>query len=555
MSAARPWLRPAVVAALVALALRLTYLLTFDPGVGLLLDQARFLEQAQAIRAGEGPGAGPYLTSPLYPYVVALLEGATRMTQVVLGAGTAGLAALTAGRRFGAPAGWVTGLALATLAPALHYEVQILVAGPLAFLLTVALALEPDEAGRRGGARGLAAGVALGLAAALRPTALVPAVALGLVTLARGRRRAAGALALGAALAVLPFTLRNATVGGEPVLLSAGGGFNLWVGNHPGAPGVFEAPPGYDFALDPVGVELARRTSGRELSAAEASAWWRERALEGMSLALFGRKALLLFHPEEIPQLGPDDLRPAREESLLLRGPLDGRWLLLAALLAPFALARDRARLGRAAAPLAMAAAYAAVVVLFFVSGRFRFPLLPPAAVLAGGGVAALAGLGRPRQVALGVAAVGLGLLSAYVYRPDGPYGLGEARTRAWEARTLARRGLHAEAAAAFRELLEEDPTHARAALDLARLRMGPLLGEDRAEKVETWRECVALLERALAQQPDLAEAWFFLGVARLNLGRREAARAALEEALERGSPADAWRSEAERARETAGGG
>lgn len=531
-------LLPTLACGAAALALRLAHAVQAEAPTP-VLDQARFLAQAASIRAGDGPGEGPYATSPLYPYLLALLGDGARLTQLALGAGTAALVALAATRRAGPVAGWIAGLLVATSGPAVHYEGQLLVAGPLAFLLALALALAPDEPGPRESLRGGAAGVALGLAAALRPTALAPALALAAVSLARGRRRAAAALGIGLALTVLPFTLRNTLVGGEPVLLTTGGGFNLWVGNHAGAPGVFEAPPGYDLALDPVGAELARRESGEDLDAAGASAWWRGRALEGMGAGLFLRKLALALHPEEIPQLGPDDFRPARREAWWLRLSLDARWVLLLALLAPLAAPRERI-----AAPCAMAAAYGAVLVLFFVSGRFRLPMMPVAAVLAGASLAHA----RARPRLLGLAGLVLASTSLLVYRAGGPFSLGEADTRAAAPRALAQEGRYGEAADALRALLAEDPTYARAALDLGRLLLGPLLGTTPEQKRAAWSEAAAALERAVVHQPQLGEAWFYLGVARLNLGQRGAAAEALEEALRHAAPQDDWRSEAARA-------
>ena len=94
----------------------------------------------------------------------------------------------------------------------------------------------------------------------------------------RGLRRGA-ALALGIALVVAPFTARNLVVSGEPVLLSAAGGMNLWIGNHAEATGLFAPPPGYDFEHEPMARDVARRLAGRSLTHSEASDFWRDRAL------------------------------------------------------------------------------------------------------------------------------------------------------------------------------------------------------------------------------------------------------------------------------------
>jgi len=577
------------------------------------LDSARFVELAAAVRAGEGVGEEPYATSPLYPYLLALFPGVERAEstlpflrglQLLLGALTCALVACAAGRRFGPRAGWIAGLLLACYAPAMHYENQVLVAGPLGFLLATALVLAPGEGEtRRAARRGAGAGIAVGLAAALRPTALAPGLALGVVLAAGVLRRRVAPIALVAFLlgllaAVAPFTLRNHLVGGEPVLLSANGGFNFWVGNHRGAAGVFDPPAGYDFQLDPAARGLAERGAGEELSATQASRWWRERALEDVGadpadwLALTGRKLLLLLGPAEIPQLGPDDFQLQRDRLWPLRAPVDARWLLLLALAAPFALGLARRR--GALEPAVMAAAYGAVVVLFFVSGRFRAPLLPLAAVLAAGTVEALIALlsERSRRRAGAALAGGLlllGLLSLWVYRSGGPYSptapVGEhgrqeallllregrageaipllqalleegedATTRATLAHALALEGRPGEAAQEYRRVLAAEPQRAQAALELGNLIVGPLKGDTPEARLAAWREAEPLFAQAVEHQPRFAVGWFHLGVARLQLRRFEAAEEALEKALELGQRGEEWRAEAERALEIARG-
>ncbi|MEE8468214.1 MAG: hypothetical protein V3T22_07150, partial [Planctomycetota bacterium] len=77
---AAPFRRLAVTVLLVALAARLT---TLWLALGhtdrllehLVLDSAQYVEAATRIRAGGGPTDGPYLLSPLYPYLLAIFPG------------------------------------------------------------------------------------------------------------------------------------------------------------------------------------------------------------------------------------------------------------------------------------------------------------------------------------------------------------------------------------------------------------------------------------------------------------------------------------------------
>ncbi|MEE8469182.1 MAG: glycosyltransferase family 39 protein [Planctomycetota bacterium] len=609
---------------LVALAARLTTLwLALGHADRLLehlvLDSAQYVEAAARIRAGGGPSDGPYLLSPLYPYLLAIFPGlepgsaplALRVVQALMGSLTCVLVAFTAMRISSLRAGWIAGLCFATLGPAIHYDLRVLVAGPLAFCLMLALAIVPQGAqesepeNRRTLLRWLAVGAVLGVGAALRPTALFVVVALALVLLARrsrsghvGRWRQVGALVAGTALIVAPFTVRNLVQSGESVLLSASGGFNFWVGNHSGAAGVFDAPPDYDFHRDPVGRELAERDAGRPLEYAAASAWWRARTLDEIVeapvqwLGLMGRKLLLLGHSQEIPQLDADYARQ-RSRLWALRGPVDARWLAILALLTPLILVRTRdpAGLARAAPVLAASLAYAAAIVFFFVSGRHRAPLLPLLAVLAGVSVDSLAAAAvdaRRRAGVLLPAAllILLGAGSFWLYHEGGPYALSATPPSGarHEGQALLAQGRAAEAVAVYRAALaeREDATmrvnlalalalaespqaaaaelrrvlaagpHARASFELANLLVGPLQGEEPAQRLAAWRAGEELYRAALEQSPRFAQAQFNLGVSLLNQYRFAEAVAALQGALGLGRADDDWRQEAERALEIA---
>jgi len=606
---------------LVALALRLAFVEACRRAEllqGLFLDGAFYARAAASIRAGEGAGPHPYLLSPLYPYFLALFPGwdgdpvriaalGPRVAQAFLGAGTAACAALAAARAMlagGAPAdarrraGWTAGLGAATHGVLVHYDAGLLAEGPQAFLLVAALALALGPRSRRGELRAwLGVGALLGLAAALRPTALTAAAGLAAVVLLERRRRAPElpavrapllGLALGLALAVGPFTVRNLVVGGEAVLLSANGGFNFWVGNHAGARGVFEAPPGYAFDADPLDVAAARADLGRDASYAEASAWWRARALADVRadplgwLLLLGRKALFVLHPREIPQLGWGfDWVRARAGD---RGiPWPAHWLLVLALLAPLA-ARVRPAL---ASPYAVRVAWvvlvsqAAAIALFFVTGRFRAPLLPLAWVLAGLAADGLwRGLARaPRSplaaVVAGVWVVacaaghalasgplrvptetgieesqrGIALLAAGRYaEAEGMLArsleLADTRaTRAAQAEALRGLGRPEEAERAYRGLLAAHPDE-----ELAWFNLGNVLWED----LRRGDEAEDAFRRAVRLRPEHGAAWFNLGAVLLSRRRFPEAAEAFRRATSLASDADPWRAEAERGLEVA---
>jgi Tfp pilus assembly protein PilF/4-amino-4-deoxy-L-arabinose transferase-like glycosyltransferase len=584
-----------------ALALRLGHALHGGGDSGLYLDAEVMARTAQGLGSALPSGGQPYLLSPLYPWLMAPFLGldhllgasspllGLRLLQALMGAITALLVARLAAGLAGRRAGWIAGLLAALHGPSIYYEGEILVAGPQALLLVSAFYLAHGaHASARPNRRWFGSGLALGLASALRPTALP----LALVLLVQGWREAgAGSvkrILAGLAIAILPFTASNLFTSGEPVLLTASGGFNFWVGNHAGASGLFEAPPGYDLASDPVALQLARAASGEDLDFGAASAWWRDRALGDMArapleaCARLGRKVLFFLHPVEIPQLGPG-YGLARDTSPWIRWPLDSRWLLLLALCAPLVLRRSL--------PLwAGLSTYGLVLVAFFVVGRYRAPILPVAAALAGitlDGIWSLLAAGRVRGriivgglILLGGASLlvhgkwlqvnarggadlqarraGLELLEAGRGH-EAVQLLSEAlaqqdnlSTRTALGMALAATGRATDAAREFRRVLGQDSARPDAAFHLAGLLVGPLAGDNDAQRLGTTRAAEVLYRSALNVRPGWAEAHFNLGATLLNQHRFEEVLDTVGHALELAAPKAPWRPEALRVLEIA---
>jgi len=599
---------------LVALAARVLYLLEASRQglfAGLFLDSQFYARVAQSIRAGDGVGEHPYLLSPLYPYFLALfpsIDGPTstnpalavRAVQALVGALTCGMTAWIGLRVAGTAVGIAAGLVAASYGPLIHADASVQVASLDTFFLTLALVLAvagpaATVAGER--LRWLGVGLTLGLAATLRPTGLVIALAICGLLLVDGRtdraaRVAAAALLAGVVLIVAPFAIRNLVVANEAVLLSANGGINLWVGNHRGATGVFVPPPDYDFERDPVGRAYAERETGRPLTYRAASRWWGERALADIGAApgrwvvLMVRKALLFVSPVEIPQLG-SNFAWYRDRAWPLRLPVDARWLLMLAFAAPVVqLARGgRRALADLRWPLLVLVVYAAVTCVFFVTGRYRIPLMPLTIVLAAvtcvgtwdlfvrqpgrrARIATLAALwlvvaiggthrlyrgggplfvrghvgGEERHAGMSLYAQGRYDEAIAVYR-RALSGRDDPRTRSALARALRSAGRRDEAEAEYRRVLRDDPRAAVAAYNLANL-----LWQDRRLTGEAER----LFRQAIAVRPRFAEAHFNLGAVLLEQARYDEALEPIATALRLAEPTAAWRGNAEHALDAA---
>lgn len=386
----------------------------------LVMDAQRYDELAHEIAAGGWMPSEAFYQAPLYPYVLAVVhavagdEGgallAVRLLQAVCGAVTVVLLALLARRLFGEAAGRAAGVLAALYGPAVFY-VPLLLKSTLTLLAlagAVLLLVPGSPAGRPALRRTLFAGLLLGVSALLQENLilLIPLVGLWLLlSEARGPRprlARAGALALGAMLGLAPATLLNLVAGGELVVTSSQGGMNFYIGNARGASGTYaglsagsQNPESQREDARRMAAGFAARETGRpvpveELSPGEVSGlFWREslreiRADPAAWGRLLLRKARLFWNAHEIPDAEGYDVY--RREA----GPLALFWIGFG-VVAPLGLAglglawKDpdpQARRGaRLLALLTLGLCLS--VVLFFVFGRYRLPvvvlLIPPA--------------------------------------------------------------------------------------------------------------------------------------------------------------------------------
>jgi hypothetical protein len=429
---------------LVALLVRLVVLASLSARDPLLTalhsDPAYYDAWARALAAGEEHQPGrPAWLPPLYPWALSALYRvtggglmATLVAQGLLGLVTTGLIVLlgerVCGRRAGLAAGWLFTLYL----PVSFFETRFLpvnLATPLSVgaLLAAVAAMEREREGRAL-RPAFVAGLLAGLAALARPNLMLALPLLAVALRFPGRRRAQseagrprrplllpGLLLLGGALGVAPGLAANVLRSGEPVLVSANGGVNFWLGNNPDARGTFHAPGpewGAIEAQRDVSVARASAALGREVGEREASRWWfgeglaflRERP--GAAARLWGRKLLDLVSSREY---GVQYVVGAHREvaPALWIAPLPFGLLLLLAALGWIGPARGRGAL------VAWLAAGIAATLLYFTYSRFRLPLLPALLPFAGRGVFRLSwlSLGAPRTALLSAAA-GLALLA-----------------------------------------------------------------------------------------------------------------------------------------------
>jgi tetratricopeptide (TPR) repeat protein len=504
-----------------ALALRLLHLwqLRASPFLEATLgDSAAYDAWARRLAAGDWLGSEVFYQAPLYPYFLGVLYATlgdaplvVRGLQCVLSAAACALLASAGASLLSRGAGIAAGLLLATYAPSIFLDALLQKSVLDLFFVCLALWLVAGlaRAPRPGPAAAL--GVATGALVLARENALVLAAVfaawlLSLPALA-ARRRVALALVFAAGLgaALFPVALRNFWVGGELHLTTSQFGPNLYIGNHPGAPGGYEPlRPGrgtWEYERTDA-TELAEQALGRRLTPGEVSSYWAGRVVDyvvsqpGDWLRGMARKLVLLLGAVEL--VDSEDQYATADYSAVLRatGQL-GHFGVLAplAVLGAFVCWPRRRTLWWLYGCLA---AYAASVLIFYVFARYRYPLVPFLALLAGAGLVGarswLATQGRREVVACVALALGLTLVS------NGVAGLPKASMRAVTHLNLGnffeQEGQPERAVEHYAKALALDPRLEDVANNLA------------ATLVELGRpaEAIALYERSLAEQPSEAK-------------------------------------------------
>jgi 4-amino-4-deoxy-L-arabinose transferase-like glycosyltransferase/Tfp pilus assembly protein PilF len=437
----------------VAFALRLVHLFQLrhnDPQfLSPQMDSLYHHEWALAIAAGREFITDAFFRAPLYPYFLGLLYklfGANLMTvriiQALIGSASCGLVYLLARRLFGqtrprpnasSPSAlrgesrgeggnWrssiggssgesvarVAGFVLAAYPLAIWFDGELLIAGLLAFLLLLGfvLLLRSRDTDRQW----WLPGIVFGLAVIARPNVLAFLAVLPVWLFLEYRRGAWKRLAQVwglAALFILPVTVRNYVVSREFVPIAWQAGTNFYIGNSPESDGVTAIVPGtraswwggYDDVK-----RVAEEAAGRPLKGAEIDRYWLARGLDfwrkhpGKALGLLCRKTFLWFAGYEV---GNDrDLYAVKRYSFINYLLFNSKFLKFPfGILLPLALAGVWLcrRHWRRLLPLYLfVAAYAVSFIVFFVTSRYRMPMIPIAAILAAAG---LVGLVRRRDM------------------------------------------------------------------------------------------------------------------------------------------------------------
>lgn len=361
-------------------------------------DFAWYFARAVDVLEGRGYSMDGHFTAfwpsgyPLFLSLVFAVFGASvlvaKLANVVLGVASIWLA-------FRLAADWLPRRAIAALValivaiyPNFVMYSSLVASEPLFLCCLLGALILLGKAGRSA-SWALAAGCVAAGTVWIKPLALVPLGAYAvwaLLQVPRGTRVTRASVAsLGFVLVLLPWTARNWAVFGGFVFVSTNGGYNLLIGNHPGASG------GWQEVRDLV------VPGGNER---ETDARFRELALANIASDPVG---FLVRAPMKLNRLygqgwdavnwnlaGMGKVTPrlaAWLRACRTVGGISWKGLLALGLLGLVLLWRSgkamEARRGARWMPLAMVAAISAVHVVFFGDPRFQYPLVPFVAVYA----------------------------------------------------------------------------------------------------------------------------------------------------------------------------
>jgi Flp pilus assembly protein TadD len=385
-------------------------------------------------------GRAAYFQAPLFTHFLATVYSVgghnlllPRLAQVVLGVLTAMGAMVIARRLFGGRAAWIAGLATAIYPMLIFYQGELL-APTLTVFLDVTMFLLLFTVGvRRPGWVWALPGFVFGFRALATTNNLATLPLFWIWAGLYGRRArwsgsrialAAVAFTVGVAAAVAPVTLRNYAISKQFVLISSNSGLNFYLGNSGDYSHKVELRPGADWdELMNAPLRAGAKTE-REMSAFYFKQSWGYISQHPAAyLRLVGYKMYLFLRGDEI--LRNQEIYPLRAYSAILKPLLWKAQLaggpgiafpfgvLLPLAWPGFLMIFKKRNYGGGLLALFIAG-YSLSVVAFFVTARYRMPVVIPMILLASFGWAGWRDWWKSRRLRVAAVAgmTGLALVS-----------------------------------------------------------------------------------------------------------------------------------------------
>lgn len=369
-----------------------------QPSVG--LDTGAYADLANQVIGGNwGLGPGLYYVSPLYIYFLAFWYGLTdsytavRLIQTLFGTAAIACIFYMAREWYGQRAAWIAGALAAFTGLFTFYEVLILQTSIDVFLTAAALLCCTLSLTRNDRRWLFAAGLVFGLQTLNRPQIALGVAGMAVIMLCAQRWRLALTLTLGLFVGIAPSAIRNVIVSHQFSLVSSHGGLNFYIGNRAGATGFYQLIPGITPSIKGQQIDarrVAEKALGRTLTDAETSAYFVDQSLQWMSehpgdaALLMIRKFGWVFHAQHValPYSYPFY---QYDVPTWLRFYVIGPWFIIPLGLVGVAIAARERRSREFWLWTAFIPSYAAAVALFFLSERYRLPLLVPLLVTTSG--------------------------------------------------------------------------------------------------------------------------------------------------------------------------
>lgn len=379
------------------------------------LDDGVYDQMAQAISGGNWMANLPFSAYriPLYPYFLAILYKLfghsallVHLIQSAFGMFVPVMIFLISKKVFrnDRPA-LIGGLIACAYVPLVFFENLFLGESLSIFfnLMAIFFLLSSMESGKRLFPKIFLAGIFFGVSILLRPNTLFSvfflAFFLAYLFAVKNQRimkgvSVAAIFLVGVTATMAPITVRNLYLYRDFLPISAVGGVNLYIGNNPEADGKFHLTRGIGTALDEMvanSQQIAEKETGRSLKPSEASVFWARKAFHYVVsspvdfLRLLLRKTAFFLNRYEFPDIL--DIYFVGQFIPFLRA---GFWeygivLLLAACGIWLAF---RSKSGPGAVLLGVfLAGYFISVIMFFVTARYRLPVVPVLIIFAGYGV------------------------------------------------------------------------------------------------------------------------------------------------------------------------
>ncbi len=366
-----------------------------------VMDEKYHIELVEQIKTNNEPQE-PYFRAPLYPYFLTALSNATngslytmRLIQILLGSFLPLLIYLLGIQLFRRRVALIAAF-LAMLYPTFIYYDTTLLITFLITILSVTLLWALYKYKAQTYLSPIVVGLLLGVAGLARPNILLfgPFLIVWVLLILKEQIGIKKALlhyliiGVMAFVVILPVTMRNYQVSGDPVFIAWQGGINFFIGNNHQSSGWSATLPGIDKSWEggyTESIAQAEKAIGRKLKRSEVSDYWYAKTFEDISdyptefLKLFIKKIRLLINGYETPN--NQNIYLSKEYSSLFNILTFQKVLYF-----PFGLLLPLALVGlyfsfsnwRKFLPAYLfMVAYSSSLILFFVCARFRQPLIP----------------------------------------------------------------------------------------------------------------------------------------------------------------------------------